>query len=147
MSSRSDMLDALRLEEAVYDFSIIIVNYNVREFLRQSLLSLRKALASLSAEIFVVDNASDDGSVDMVRQQFPEVEVIANTENLGFARANNQALRRARGRLIVLINPDTVVQEDTFIAIRDFMAAHPRSGMVGCKILNPDGSLQLACRR
>ncbi|MGH7451559.1 MAG: glycosyltransferase, partial [bacterium] len=133
--------------EALCDVSIIIVSYNVREFLRQSLLSLRKALVELSAEIFVVDNASSDGSVDMVRQEFPEVQLIANRENLGFAAANNQALRQARGRLVVLLNPDTVVQEDTFAAIRDFMDTHPDTGMVGCKVLNPDGTLQLACRR
>lgn len=136
-----------RFEETSYDVSVIIVNYNVREFLRQSLLSLRKALVELSAEVFVVDNASTDRSADMVRQEFSEVRLISNRENLGFAAANNQALRQARGRLVVLLNPDTVVQEDTFVAIRDFMDAHPDTGMVGCKVLNPDGTLQLACRR
>ncbi len=134
-------------EETLYDVSVVIVNYNVREFLRQSLLSLRKALAELSAEIFVVDNASTDSSVEMMRREFPEVKLIANRENLGFAAANNQALRQARGRLVVLLNPDTIVQEDTFVAIRDFMDRHPDTGMVGCKVLNPDGTLQLACRR
>ncbi len=137
----------MSLAEELYDVSIIIVNYNVREFLRQSLLSLRQALAALSAEVFVVDNASSDGSVDMVRQEFPEVRLITNRENVGFAAANNQALRQAHGRLVVLLNPDTVVQEDTFVAIRDFMNTHPDTGMVGCKVLNPDGTLQLACRR
>jgi GT2 family glycosyltransferase/lipopolysaccharide/colanic/teichoic acid biosynthesis glycosyltransferase len=146
-SFASATIFAPRLEEELYDVSVIIVNYNVREFLRQSLLSLRKALVELSAEIFVVDNASTDGSGDMVRQEFPEVQLIANRENLGFAAANNQALRQARGRLVVLLNPDTVVQEDTFVAIRDFMGTHPGTGMVGCKVLNPDGTLQLACRR
>ncbi len=129
------------------DFSIIIVNYNVREFLRQALLSLRQALRGLRAEIFVVDNASDDGSVEMVQAQFRECRLISNEENLGFARANNLALRQARGRFLALLNPDTVVQEDTFTALRDFMDRHPRTGMAGCKVLNPDGSLQLACRR
>jgi len=129
------------------DISVIIVNYNVREFLRQSLLSLRPALLNLAAEIFVVDNASNDGSVEMVRQKFPEVALIANRDNVGFARANNQALRQATGRVVVLLNPDTVVQEDTFTAIQTFFAQHPATGMVGCKVLNPDGTLQLACRR
>jgi len=129
------------------DVSVIIVNYNVREFLRQSLLSLRRALAVLSAEIFVVDNASVDGSVEMVRQEFPEVKIIANHKNLGFARANNQALRQALGRFVVLLNPDTVVQENTFSAVQTFLAQHPETGIVGCKVLNPDGTLQLACRR
>src|SRR5262245_46506760 len=129
------------------DFSIVIVNYNVREFLRQMLLSLRQALRHLRAEIFVVDNASDDGSVEMVQSQFPECRVIANEENLGFAAANNLALKRAHGRYLVLLNPDTVVQEDTFTALREFMDRHPRTGMAGCKVLNPDGTVQLACRR
>ncbi len=131
----------------MYDISIIIVNYNVREFLRQSLLSIRKAITNLTAEIFVVDNASNDGSAGMVRREFPEVKLIANRDNLGFAAANNQALRQATGRLLVLLNPDTVVQEDTFTAIRAFFDQHPETGMAGCKVLNPDGSLQLACRR
>lgn len=132
---------------AALDFSIIIVSYNVREFLRQALLSLRRALAGLSAEIFVVDNASDDGSAAMVRAQFPECRLIENDSNLGFAAANNLALKQSRGRFLVLLNPDTVVQEDTFSALRDFMHSHPATGMAGCKVLNPDGSLQLACRR
>jgi hypothetical protein len=131
----------------VCDLSVIIVNYNVREFLRQSLFSLRQALQNLDAEIFVVDNASNDGSGVMVRQEFPEVELIANRNNVGFAAANNQALRQARGEFVVLLNPDTVVQEDTFTAIQTFFAKHPDTGMVGCKVLNPDGTLQLACRR
>jgi hypothetical protein len=131
----------------MHDISIIIVSYNVREFLRQSLLSIRKAVANLAAEIFVVDNASNDGSAEMVRREFPEVKLIANRDNLGFAAANNQALRQATGRLLVLLNPDTVVQEDTFTSIRAFFEQHPESGMAGCKVLNPDGSLQLACRR
>ena len=126
---------------------MIVVNYNVREFLRQSLLSLRKAVAPLAAEIFVVDNASDDGSVEMIRREFPGVQLIVNRENAGFARANNQALRQASGRFVVLLNPDTVVPEDTFTAIRAFFDKHPETGMVGCKVLNPDGTLQLACRR
>jgi hypothetical protein len=158
MSSRLDSLKTVavsepgrafesHLDETLYEVSVIIVSYNVREFLRQCLLSLREALTSLAAELFVVDNASTDGSGEMVRREFPEVQLIANRENLGFAAANNQALRQARGRLVVLLNPDTVVQENTLVAIRNFMDTHPDTGMVGCKILNPDGTLQLACRR
>jgi len=148
----SEYGDVSHLDATLYEISIIIVNYNVREFLRQSLLSIRKALApmgvvNLAAEIFVVDNGSNDGSADMVRREFPEVKLIANRDNLGFARANNQALRQATGRLLVLLNPDTVVQEDTFTAIRAFFDQHPETGMVGCKVLNPNGTLQLACRR
>jgi len=147
-----ERISELHTNEALCDISVIIVNYNVREFLRQSLLSLGKALdcarrEHLSAEVFVVDNASNDGSVEMVRREFPEVELIVNRDNIGFAAANNQALQQTRGRLVVLLNPDTVVQEDTFTAICAFFDKHPETGMVGCKVLNPDGTLQLACRR
>lgn len=135
--------------EAAFEFSIIIVSYNVREFLRQALISVRRALEGLSAEVIVVDNASEDGSVEMVQAEFSEVRIIENFENRGFASANNQALRLAGGRFVVLLNPDTVVQENTFIAIREFFDSPTghSAGMVGCKILNPDGTLQLACRR
>ena len=83
----------------------------------------------------------------MLKQNFPEVKIIRNRENVGFGRANNQAIRQAKGEFVLLLNPDTVVQEDTFQVILDYFSNHPKCGMVGCKILNPDGSLQLACRR
>lgn len=127
--------------------SVVIVNYNVKDFLQQALLSLRKALAPFRAEIFVVDNASHDGSAEMVGERFPDVHLIRSRKNLGFARANNLALRRAKGDFFVLLNPDTIVQEDTFVRLLEFMARHPDAGMASCKVLNPDGSLQLACRR
>lgn len=129
------------------DLSIIIVNYNVKEFLAQALNSIAKATTGLQTEIFVVDNASTDGSVRLIRERFPGVKLIANERNLGFSAANNQALRLAQGRFICLINPDTVVQENTFAILLDFLLQHPEAGMVGCKILNPDGSLQLGCKR
>ena len=127
--------------------SVVVVNYNVRDFLQHALTSLQKALRGIRSEILVVDNGSDDGSVEMLRRRFPSVQVIANDQNLGFARANNQALRRARGRYFLLINPDTVVQEDTARVMLDFFERNPDVGMAGCQILNPDGSFQLACRR
>jgi len=127
--------------------SIIIVNYNVRRFLENALTSIRKGAEGLDAELFVVDNASNDGSIEMVKEKFPEVRLIANTSNLGFARANNQALELVRGRYILLINPDTVLQEDTLPVMLRFMEEHPDAGLAGCKILNPDGSFQLSCRR
>ncbi|MDZ7372537.1 MAG: glycosyltransferase [candidate division KSB1 bacterium] len=132
---------------ATVDLSVIIVSYNVRDFLEQCLLSLRSALQGIPHEIWVVDNASRDGSQGMVHRRFPEVKLIENAENAGFARANNQALRHAAGRFICLLNPDTLVKKDTFQRLLEFMDEHPEAGMVGCKILNPDGSLQLACRR
>jgi len=136
------------------ELSVIIVNYNVKEFLENALIAIRKAISSLTAskpgiegEIFVVDNASDDGSVELVQSKFPDVHLIVNKENLGFAKANNLALKRSRGKYILLINPDTVVQEDTFRAMIDFFERNPDVGMAGCKILNPDGTLQLNSRR
>ena len=129
------------------DISVIIVNYNVREFLNNALISLFKALEGYSSEIFVVDNASDDGSVELVQKKFPHVNLIINSSNVGFAKANNQALNRSTGKYLLLINPDTLVQEDTFEKLIAFFDAHTEAGMLGCKILNPDGTLQLPCRR
>lgn len=131
----------------VLDLSVIIVNYNVREFLEQALRSVRRAAEGLSVEVFVVDNNSVDGSVEMVRRDFPEVRLIANAENAGFGRANNQAIRRARGRHLLILNPDTIVQEDTFSTLLRFMEAHPEAGAVGCQILNPDGAFAPESRR
>lgn len=129
------------------DLSIIIVNYNVKEFLLNLLDSLHKAVSKFENEIIVVDNASDDGSVELVKSRFPQVKLIANKTNVGFGAANNQALEIASGKYLVLINPDTIVKEDTFTKLIDFMGSTPDAGMVGCKVLNPDGTLQLACRR
>ncbi len=127
--------------------SVIIVNYNVKEFVQQLLNSLENSLRHISSEVFVVDNASDDGSQKMLAEQFPFVKLIANTHNVGFARANNQALARAVGKYLVLLNPDTITQADTFQKLLDFMESQAGAGMATCKVLNPDGSLQLACRR
>jgi O-antigen biosynthesis protein len=134
-------------KQAVLDVSVIIVNYNVRDFLHQSLVSIQKALKGFRSEIFVVDNASDDGSAEMVRRRFPRIRLVASTANLGFAKANNIALKNARGKFLLLINPDTIVQEDTIRVMVEFLQNHPEAGLAGCKILNPDGSFQPACRR
>ncbi len=127
--------------------SVIIVNYNVRQFLENALTSISRAIEGMQAEVLVVDNASRDNSVAMVEKTFPWVQVIANRENVGFARANNQALRVAQGKYILLINPDTVVQEETFRVMIRYLDSHPEVGLAGCKVLNPDGSFQLPCRR
>ncbi|MBF9223610.1 glycosyltransferase [Hymenobacter sp. BT662] len=121
--------------------SVVIVNYNVCYFLEQALLSVRRAVEKLGqpVEVFVVDNNSVDGSVAMVRERFPEVHLIANRDNPGFSRANNQALRQARGQYQLLLNPDTVVQEDTFRACCAFMDAHPTCGGLGVKMLDGQG--------
>ncbi len=129
------------------DLSIIIINYNVKEFLQNLIHSIRKAAGNLNYEIIIVDNASSDGSVDFIKDRFPEVNLIQNETNLGFGKANNQALKISRGRYILLLNPDSLVSEDTFSKMISFFESHPSVGLAGCKILNPDGTLQLACRR
>jgi hypothetical protein len=129
------------------DLSVIIVNYNVRQFLENALTSVYRAMEGLHGEVFVVDNASDDGSVEMVRAKFPHVVLIENKVNVGFAKANNNALKRARGEFLLLLNPDTIVQEDTFRTMIRFFRETPKAGLAGCKILNPDGTFQLPCRR
>jgi O-antigen biosynthesis protein len=129
------------------DISIIIVNYNVKEFLQNLIHSIYKAGANLAYEVIIVDNASDDGSVEFIREKFPEVILIPNKENLGFSKANNIGLKAARGEYLLLINPDTIVSEDTFEKMIEFFKSTPSAGLAGCKILNPDGTLQLACRR
>jgi len=129
------------------NLSIIIVNYNVKEFLQNLIHSIYKAGENLKYEIIIVDNASDDGSVEFLREKFPQIKLIVNNKNLGFSKANNIGLKHASGRYILLLNPDTIVQEDTFEKMINFFETTPDAGMAGCKILNPDGTLQLACRR
>ena len=131
----------------VVDVSVVVVTYNVREFLEQALGSVERASAGLSVETFVVDNDSADGSAEMVRDRFPDVRLIANEENVGFAVANNQALREARGRHVLVLNPDTILQEDTLRTLVAFMDGHPDAGAVGCRILNPDGTFAPESRR
>ena len=129
------------------ELSIIIVNYNVKEFLKNLLNSLKKAVSEIPTEIIVIDNASTDGSVEEIRLKFPDVKLIANEKNVGFGAANNQGFKIAKGNIFVLINPDTIVKENTFEKLIDFFKSKPDAGIVGCKVLNPDGTLQLACRR
>lgn len=120
--------------------SIIIVNYNVKYFLEQCLLSVRQAVRGIEAEVFVVDNASADGSVEMLAEKFPEVKLIANKDNVGFSKANNQALRKATGEYQLLLNPDTVVQENTFHVCLRFMDAHAEAGALGVKMMDGKGN-------
>ncbi|MBM2840152.1 MAG: glycosyl transferase family 2 [Bacteroidetes bacterium] len=129
------------------DLSVIIVNYNVRQFLENTITSVMRAMEGLEGEVFVVDNASDDGSVEMVKSKFPRICMIQNKENVGFARGCNLGLKRAQGEYLLLLNPDTIVQEDTFHVMLSFFRETPNAGLAGCKILNPDGSFQLPCRR
>ena len=119
--------------------SVIIVNYNVKFFLEQCLLSVRKAVSEIEAEVFVVDNNSVDSSVSMVREKFPEVNLIANCDNRGFSRANNQGIEKAKGKYVLLLNPDTIVEEDTFSKIVGFMDDHPDAGGLGVKMVDGKG--------
>jgi len=132
--------------EYTYKISIIIVNYNVREFLLHALQSINKALKNISSEIIVVDNASVDGSIQAVKKYFQNVKVIENETNTGFSAANNTGIKRAEGEYIVLINPDTLVQEDTFSVLLEFMSKNSNVGGAACKILNPDGTFSIDSR-
>jgi O-antigen biosynthesis protein len=123
------------------ELSVIIVSYNVRYFLEQCLNSVRKASENIDCEIFVVDNNSVDGSCSMISLQFPEVSLIRNPVNAGFSAANNQAIKLAKGKFILLLNPDTVVEEDTFTKCLRFMKETPGSGAIGVKMINGSGKL------
>jgi len=129
------------------DVSVVIVNYNVCEFLIQALGSVEQASSNLSVETWVVDNNSIDDSVKVVAAEFPEAHVIANDSNVGFGSANNQAILKARGEFILILNPDTILQEDSLDAMVAFMRRHDDCGALGCQILNPDGSFAPESRR
>ena len=107
------------------DLSVIIVNYNVKEFLQNLLHSIEKASSNLTKEIIIVDNASDDGSVEFIREKFSHVKLIVNIKNLGFGKANNIALKEAKGKFILLINPDALVAEDTFEKMMELLERKP----------------------
>ena len=119
--------------------SIVIVNYNVEHFLEQCLHSVYTALEGIDGEVWVVDNNSVDGSLAMLKRKFPQVKLIANKENVGFARANNQAIRQSEGEYVLLLNPDTLVEPDTFSKCLDFMDRTPDAGGLGVKMLNGNG--------
>jgi N-acetylglucosaminyl-diphospho-decaprenol L-rhamnosyltransferase len=124
------------------DLSIAIVSWNTRDLLRQCLGSLPAATGRLAYEAIVVDNGSTDGSPEMVRQEFPEVRLVENGENLGFVHATNQAIARSRGRYILLLNSDAVALPHSLERMVEFMERQPDAGAAGPKLLNPDGSFQ-----
>jgi len=127
------------------DLSIVIVNWNTREMLRACLASIGPDTDAPHAEVIVIDNASGDGSADMVESDFPGVRLIRNPENRGFAAATNQGLRIAYGRYMLLLNSDTLVHGDVLERSVAYMDTHPQVGMMGCKVLNEDGTTQLTC--
>ena len=125
--------------QGVTDLSVVIVSYNVRAFLEQCLVSVERAMDGMSVDVWVVDNRSVDGSVDMVRDRFPWVHLVANEDNVGFSVANNQAIRACAGRHVVLLNPDTVVREDTFKTCLAHADSHPKLGGMGVPMYDGTG--------
>lgn len=127
--------------------SVVIVSYNVRSYLEQCLQSVRRALEGIEGEVFVVDNHSTDDSVEVVKRDYAWVKLMENQENQGFARANNLAIRQAQGEYVLLLNPDTIVEEGTLRNVLAFMEAHPKAGGAGVMMRNEDGSLAPESRR
>lgn len=127
------------------DLSILIVSWNTRDLLAQCLASIAANPPAAEFEIIVVDNASTDGSVDMVRERFPLVRLLGLERNVGFAGGNNQAIDISRGRYLLFLNPDTVVQPGAIETLVNFMDNTPATGAAGSMLLNPDGTLQLSC--
>jgi len=128
------------------DLSMIIVGWNARHYLELCLESLESAPPRRNMEVIVLDNASSDGSAEMIESRFPQVQVIKSVENLGFAKGNNVAIRACRGRYVALVNPDVIVFPGCLDALADYLDANPRVGNVGPRVLNPDMTLQSTCR-
>lgn len=133
--------------EKLPELSIVIVSFNVRQLLLDCIRTVIATACGFSYEIIVVDNASSDGSVEAVKEAFPEVVLIANEKNVGFAKANNQAYAISAGAYILLLNPDTVAREGAISAVLDFMRNTPDAGIAACRLLNPDGSLQKSIKK
>jgi GT2 family glycosyltransferase len=132
------------MQEKSVDLSVSIVNTENRDVVRDCLHSIRQSTHQINLEIWVVDNASTDGSAEMIQAEFPEVKLIRNDDKQGFSTNHNQALRQARGRYLMILNDDVIAQEGAFDRLVAFMDDHPRAGVVGPKFLNPDGTNQPA---
>lgn len=135
------------MQQTTKKISIIIVNYNSKDFLLQCVKSIEKASENLNVEIIVVDNNSSDGSIGYLTPLLPHVNFIALNENLGFAKANNIGSKECSGDYFLILNPDTLIEENTLTTMLDFMEEHAEVGGAGCKVLNADGTFQVACRR
>lgn len=129
------------------DVSILVVNYNTCQLTLDCLQSVYASKSQYRYEVIVIDNHSSDGSVEAIRAAYPEITLIANKNNTGFAKANNQGMEVASGRYVLLLNSDTLVQPDTLDTMIQFMDTHPEMGASGCKVILPDGSLDKACKR
>lgn len=129
------------------DVSVIIVSWKVRDLLRNCLQSIYKETKNLNFEVFVVDNNSGDGTSEMVLNEFSQVRLITNQKNLGFAKANNSAIKKSLGSTILLLNPDVKITDNAIKKSFDFLKSRNDIGIVGCKILNNDGSIQKSVRK
>jgi len=129
------------------DVSVSIVNFNAKEYLDRCLTALYKSITRHSFEVIVVDNASNDGSADLVKLKFPSAKLIVNSSNLGFIKANNIGIKNSRGRYILCLNNDTEVLDGSIDKLIDFMDSNPDAGAAGPKLLNSDRTLQMQCRR
>lgn len=127
--------------------SVVIVSYNVRPFLTACLDSVQRALEGIESEVFVVDNCSTDDTVEVLAREYAWVHLISNKENLGFSKGNNLAIRQSKGEYVLLLNPDTVVAEETLRGVVAFMDEHPVAGAAGVRMHNGDGSLAPESRR
>lgn len=130
------------MKDSPPDVSVVTVSYNTKDLLAQCLQSVFEQTPSLKLEVIVVDNASSDDSCRMVREEFPTVQLIANENNEGIAKANNQGMRASSGRYILLLNPDTIVLARSIELMVAFMDSHPEIGACGCKLFYPDGTYQ-----
>ncbi len=136
--------------KAELDLTVVVVSWNTRDLLDRSLETLKEDLeqsSNLETEVYVVDNDSKDGSAAMVAEKHGWATLIANDDNLGFAKANNQVLRQAKGRYILLLNPDTEVEKSALKTLIEFLETHPKAGIVAPQLLNSDGSIQRSCRQ
>ena len=129
-------------EEEMCDLSIIIVNWNTRGLLRKCLRSIYNNTKKLTFEVFVIDNASRDGSVEMVKKEFPQARLARNKENLGFARGNNQGFLQTKGKYVLVLNPDTEVIDDAFLKMVEYLKSNKEVGAVGPRFIYPDGTFQ-----
>lgn len=136
-----------RQKSLIIDLSIVIVNYKTPELTLNAIHSVYRSDTAYQYEVFLIDNNSKDETVSRVRSDFPEVIVMENNDNVGFAKANNQAIRITEGRYVLLLNSDTLIQPDTLETMLRFMDEHQEVGASGCKVVLPDGSLDKACRR
>jgi GT2 family glycosyltransferase len=129
------------------DVSVVIVSWNVRDLLQACIESVVSTRSNLSVQVIVVDNASDDGSAELVREHYREIDLFASDTNLGFAAANNLGLANSQGRYVFFLNPDTVLREGALIAMINFLDREKQFGVVGPRLIDPDGSVQWVCAR